>query len=155
ISNSALANLSIGNAGYGRSNEVIISNSNVDNVAYQGALEKDVNLKYSMSGGRITIPSNRRVTGATDNGSGLIRLAVDSTVGYTTGKETTITIGTGSQACAGTWVITVVDPTHVDLQGSAFGGTCAGGMGSTPLSWAIPGTNVSWSGRFYTQGPAF
>lgn len=60
------------------------------------------------------------VTGAANNGSGLIRLTVTSTTGWTTGDVKTISGVVGTTEANATWTITVIDGTHVDLQGSTF-----------------------------------
>ncbi|MBS0244090.1 MAG: hypothetical protein JSS20_18115, partial [Proteobacteria bacterium] len=72
-------------------------------------------------------PGAQSVTGAADNGSGLIRLTVDSTSGWTTGNSKTVSSVGGVTAANGTWTITVVDGTHIDLQGSAFSGSYTSG----------------------------
>ena len=61
------------------------------------------------------------VTGAASNGGpNLIRLTMTTTVGLTTGM--TITVGgiVGTVEANGTWEITVISGTTLDLQGSAF-----------------------------------
>jgi hypothetical protein len=60
------------------------------------------------------------ISGAADNGSGLIRLTVASTSGWTTGDSKTVSAVTGTTEANGTWIITVVDATHIDLQDSTF-----------------------------------
>lgn len=60
------------------------------------------------------------ISGATNNGSGLIRLTVRSTVGWTTGDVRTVSGVGGTVEANGTWAITVIDATKIDLQGSAF-----------------------------------
>lgn len=60
------------------------------------------------------------ISGAANNGSGLIRLTVASTTGWTTGDSKTVSAVTGTTEANGTWTITVVDGTHIDLQGSTF-----------------------------------
>jgi hypothetical protein len=60
------------------------------------------------------------ISGAADNGAGLIRLTVSSTTGWTTGDSKTISAVVGTTEANGTWLITVVDGTHIDLQGSTF-----------------------------------
>jgi hypothetical protein len=59
------------------------------------------------------------VTGAANNGSGLVRLTVDSTQGMKTGNNVTVAgaTGTGGFVANGNWTITVIDPTHLDLTG--------------------------------------
>lgn len=60
------------------------------------------------------------VSGAANNGSGLIRLTVADTTGMATGETWTVAGVTGTTEANGNWVITVIDGTHVDLQGSTF-----------------------------------
>lgn len=67
------------------------------------------------------------VSGAADNGSGLIRLTVASTASWTTGMVAVVSSVGGVTAANGSWTITVVDATHVDLQSSTFSGTYTSG----------------------------
>lgn len=60
------------------------------------------------------------IAGAANNGVGLIRLAVSSTATFTTGQTKKVSGVLGTIEANGSWVITVVDATHIDLQGSAF-----------------------------------
>lgn len=60
------------------------------------------------------------VSGAANNGSGLVRLTVSSTSGWTTGDQKTVASVGGTTEANGLWTITVVDGTHIDLQGSTF-----------------------------------
>lgn len=81
------------------------------------------------------------VSGAANNGSGLVRLTVDSTSGLTTGNSIRVSGIAGTTEANNGWIATVVDATHIDLQGSAFtnaytlGGSVAAGV-----------TTVRWSG---------
>jgi hypothetical protein len=74
------------------------------------------------------------ITGASDNGSGLIRLAVSSTTTFATGQKKTVSDVVGTTEANGTWTITVASSTAIDLQGSTFanayvsGGTIGGGI---------------------------
>lgn len=74
------------------------------------------------------------ITGASDNGSGLIRLAVASTTTFATGQKKTVSDVVGTTEANGTWTITVASSTAIDLQGSTFanayvsGGTIGGGI---------------------------
>jgi hypothetical protein len=87
------------------------------------------------------------VTGAANNGSGLIRITMASSAGLTTGQVETVAGVVGTAEANGTWTLTVVDGTHVDLQSSAFvnvyasGGTLGGGVSEIAL-----GTGLSMSG---------
>jgi len=67
------------------------------------------------------------VSGAADNGSGLIRLTVASTASWTTGMVAVVSSVGGVTAANGSWTITVVDATHVDLQSSTFSGAYTSG----------------------------
>jgi hypothetical protein len=72
------------------------------------------------------------ITGAANNGGGLIRLTVGSTTGMTTNMPAVV-LGVGGVPNANSpgydrpWLITVVDGTHVDLQGSTFAGAYTSG----------------------------
>lgn len=70
------------------------------------------------SGGQIL--NVEAVTGAANNGGGLVRLAIAATAGLYTGNSMTVSGIAGTTEANGTWSITVIDGTHVDLQGSAF-----------------------------------
>lgn len=60
------------------------------------------------------------VTGAANNGVGLIRLTIASTATFATGQVKKVSGVTGTTEANGVWTITVVDSTHIDLQGSTF-----------------------------------
>lgn len=80
------------------------------------------------------------ISGAADNGAGLIRITVSSTSALTTGDYKTISGVTGTTEANGTWPITVIDGTHFDLQGSTFsndyvsGGIVGGSMDALSFS---------------------
>lgn len=63
-----------------------------------------------------------RILGAADNGSGEIRLLLDTTRYLRDVTEIWIYSSTGGLALDGTWPITVVDGTHIDLRGSSYTG---------------------------------
>ncbi len=75
------------------------------------------------------------VTGAANNGAGLIRLTVASSAGISTGNQAIVKGITGTVEANGQWPVTVIDATHIDLQNSAFvnaytaGGTVDGSIG--------------------------
>lgn len=95
------------------------------------------------------------VTGATNNGSGLIRITVASTAGLSTGNVIQVGGIGGVSAATGVWTITVVDGTHLDLQGSTFSGSFTSngwygtGQDSTGIAWKEPGSIPS-STRVYS-----
>jgi hypothetical protein len=60
------------------------------------------------------------VTGAANNGAGAIRLTVPSTALYSSGQVVCVYGVQGTTEANGGWPLTVVDATHVDLQGSTF-----------------------------------
>jgi hypothetical protein len=65
-------------------------------------------------------PGAQTISGAANNGSGKIRLTVGSTSGWTTGDYKTISGVVGTTEANGTWAITVIDGTHIDLNGSTY-----------------------------------
>lgn len=64
----------------------------------------------------------RNVIGAVNNGSGLIRLSMATTNGLITNQSVIVQTINGVPNANGTWAITVVSPTQIDLQGSTFTG---------------------------------
>lgn len=77
------------------------------------------------------------VAGAANNGSGAVRLALPSTASYATNQIVSVYGIAGTIEANGTWKVTVVDGTHLDLQGSTFtnayvsGGTITNGSSFT------------------------
>lgn len=67
------------------------------------------------------IPEVVNVTGAVDNGSGLIRLEVLAH-NLVTGESVVVANVGGVPNATGTWIVTRIDASHVDLQGSTFAG---------------------------------
>jgi hypothetical protein len=62
----------------------------------------------------------RVISNAADNGSGLIRLTVNTASGMITDQPVTVADVVGTTEANGNWTITVIDLTTVDLVGSAF-----------------------------------
>ena len=62
----------------------------------------------------------KAVTGTANNGSGLIRITVSSTSTWSTGNLVQVFSVGGTTEANGQWTITVIDGTHIDLQGSTF-----------------------------------
>lgn len=85
-------------------------------------------------------PGAISVSGAANNGSGLVRLTVSSTSGWTTGDIKAVSGIVGTTEANGNWTITVVNGTHIDLQGSVFasayvsGGVVGGSLDALPFS---------------------
>ena len=69
----------------------------------------------------------RTVTGAANNGIGLIRLTIATTNGMITGQNVTVQDVSGVSSANGNWRITVMNTTQIDLQGSAFTGAYISG----------------------------
>lgn len=60
------------------------------------------------------------ILGMGNNGSGLIRLTLQDTSPFLTGQRWQVEEQVGQAAATGTWQITVVNPTTIDLVGSTF-----------------------------------
>jgi len=106
----------------------------------------------------LLVPSNPvaiAITGAANSGAGIIRLIVASTATITTGAEFSVTNVGGTIEANGLWLVTVIDSTHVDLQGSAFvnayvsGGVIQGQIGQAP----IPSDYLTWRRVTWTGSP--
>ena len=69
----------------------------------------------------------RTVTGAVDNGSGLIQLTIATTNGMITGQRVTVQEVGGVANSSGNWAITVISNTQIDLQSSTFSGAYTSG----------------------------
>lgn len=67
------------------------------------------------------------ISNAANNGSGLIRLTVTSTSGWTTGDIKVVANVGGVPNANGTFPITVINATTIDLQGSTFAGSYTSG----------------------------
>lgn len=80
------------------------------------------------------------IVGAANNGAGLIRLTVGDTSTFATGQVKVVAGVVGTVEANDSWTITVVDATHIDLQGSTFtnnyisGGTIGAGFEEISLS---------------------
>jgi len=105
--------------------------------------------------------TGRTVTGVANNGSGLCRITVDSTANYTTGRTAVVASLGGTTTCNGTYTITVIDGTHIDLQSSSFSGTftSGGAIGMPPTTATIGATqndgNVTWQNKGYAKGRSY
>ncbi len=104
----------------------------------------------------FSITSVATLTGAFANG-GIIRIFVFAGKFFTTGDSITITGAGGSMAVNGTWTVTKIDDTTLDLQGSDPTGTYTSGGAITTATiangtltggWVVQGSNLnSGSGR--------
>ncbi len=91
----------------------------------------NTSLVFTAQSGDSSVPAT--VSGAANNGSGLIRIATSPAHPFSTGNVVTVASVGGVAAATGTWTVTVIDSTHFDLQGSAFSGTYTSG-GTAKLS---------------------
>jgi hypothetical protein len=89
-----------------------------------------IDLQESGFGGAYTgggwVSRVLHVTGAADNGSGLIRLTIAGH-GYESGDTVNVHSVGGVANATGQWIVTVVDANHIDLEGSTFAGAYGGG----------------------------
>lgn len=89
----------------------------------QHAPPRDINFQFNINQGYVLEFGDntvtRAVTGAVTS-AGLIRLTLTSTRGLMTGFTMVVSGVVGTTEANGTWVITVVDATHVTLDGSTF-----------------------------------
>lgn len=84
------------------------------------------------------------ITGAADNGAGLIRIT-DAAHGYSDGINLRITGVTGTTEANGVWTIDVIDADTYDLLGSTFVNAYAAGGATRPALFAA--TDVGPPGR--------
>lgn len=145
----SIADLLVGASAYGAAGSFSGIGTVISSIETGGAGLNKIDVRGVWAGGTFTVPANMSISAAANNGSGLIRLTVGSSAGWSTG----IVGDAPGGNCSGTFPVTVIDATHVDLQGSAFTGTCTGSFGSLPLTWAIPRANVYFSGGQAPLGP--
>lgn len=74
----------------------------------------------------VSLSGLKAVTGAVNNGAGLIRLTVNGHGGITGDGMVTDRVG-GVPNASGQWIITRIDDNTIDLQGSSFAGTYTSG----------------------------
>lgn len=103
--------------------------------------------------------TGRAIVGVADNGGGLCRIQIDSTTNYTTGQTgSSVAPGTG---CTGSFVITVIDATHIDLIASTFSGvyTAGGYIGVAPVQSTKGATqsdgNILWENIGFAKGRTY
>lgn len=84
----------------------------------------------------------RVISNAADNGSGLIRLTVNTTSGMITGQQVTVADIVGTTEANGNWTITVISLTEIDLVGSTFANVYTSG-GYVVNNPALPYNNTT------------
>ena len=104
-----------------------------------------------------SIPTAINVTGAANNGSGLIRITLGGagTTGLVTGQEGSIASVNGTTEANGTWILTIISGTQLDLQGSTFVNTyVSGGSFQAPQGvCALPSDYMGWRRVTWTGTP--
>lgn len=112
---------------------------------------------YSGSGlvgtGTVSFLNSGSITGAVNNGSGLIRIT-SASHGLLTGDRITITGVGGVSNANGTFLITKITDDTFDLQGSTFAGTyTSGGTWNTTgrYKWTVAAT----AGNGYAAGSTY
>ena len=76
-------------------------------------------------------PGALQITGAANNGAGLVRCAVASTATLTSGQYVSISNVPGAVQIVSEWTITVIDASHFDLQRSAYSASFTGTLGGS------------------------
>lgn len=138
---------------YGRSDSSVCTRCIINSISMNGVADTGrgagITNFYAMNSGVISYPNGTTVLAVANNGSGKPRLTVFSTVGFATGAAANIS-NTCMVSINGTsGSITVVDGTHIDLLSATLGTVCAtpqGYVSNTAPQWAVPGTNVFWTG---------
>lgn len=69
----------------------------------------------------------RNITNVTNNGIGVIRLTINTTAGMKTGQKVTVREVEGVSAANGSWYVTVINLSQIDLQNSTFTGAYTSG----------------------------
>lgn len=88
-------------------------------IKYQGGYHEARSLDIAPSADFVPVVWEKAITDAANNGSGLIRLTLDA-ANYQSGNIVTVAGVTGTTEANGTWTVTKIDATHIDLQASTF-----------------------------------
>jgi len=127
------------------------SAANLDAI-YNGWINNLLNVNLSISFGTIkyTVASMQgkalltrtntslTVSGAVNNGSGLIRITTSTAHNMVTGNKVFISGVTGTTEANGLWTVTLVNTTQVDLQSSTFSNVyISGGAFRTGYGWTV------------------
>lgn len=158
ITNSTIPTLQLGPTSYGVPTSASCTNCVITNTIQAGGLvekgpsDVGANFYFTVKNGVFSYPNTVAVTGIADNGSGAVRLTVPSTRGWATGAFTSIQ-GIFARGPSNNLPkkITVVDDTHIDLQGTIFAGsvwTGGGSLNNSAPRWAVPGTNFFPTGQW-------
>lgn len=123
---------------YGLDRWSILINQSIE---YMAALAKP---GLTLDGLDSIAPTPLNVLGAANNGAGKIRLTLDAVSNSDfaiAGQNFIVVYGVeGTTEANGTWQVTIIDPTHIDLIGSTFtnaytsGGNIGGSLDALPFS---------------------
>lgn len=112
-------------------------------IIYDAAL---ANGKMANGSGSASYRHSFTMTGAADNGGGLVRVT-KAAHGLTTGQRVTISGTAGATGVDGTHIVTVISSSTFDLVGSTFGGVwTSGGVVNVTGAYAISHTLNSGDG---------
>jgi hypothetical protein len=104
---------------------------------------------FSTGAGLVARNLVMTVTGAAAGTGGVIRLTVNSTITVANNDTVLVANVTGTTEANGTWQITVIDATHIELQGSRFVNAYVSGGTATDVTTSPttqnPSVAISWS----------
>jgi hypothetical protein len=104
---------------------------------------------FSTGSGQATRAIIMNVHGAAAGTGGVVRLQVDSTQQVNTNDTVIVSAVGGTTEANGTWPVTVIDATHIELQGSVFAHAWTSGGTATdvtaPPNVINPMVAISWS----------
>jgi hypothetical protein len=104
---------------------------------------------FSTGSGQATRAIVMNVTGAAAGTGGVVRLTVDTTQQVLTNDTVIVANIGGTTEANGTWLCTVIDATHIELQGSVFVHALTSGGTATdvtaPPNVINPSVAISWS----------
>lgn len=144
----SIADLQIGAISYGSSGAFSATNTAIAALETSGSGLNNIDTRGIWASGTLTVPANMSVSAAISCGATCTELTVGTSAGWSSGLTLDISPGSGSDCgnfYAGTWSVTVVDATHISIP-VAFTSTCSASIGNLPLTWAVPRTNVYFTG---------
>jgi hypothetical protein len=104
---------------------------------------------FTTGSGQATRAIIMMVKGSAAGTGGVVRLQVDSTQQVNTNDTVIVSAVGGTTEANGTWPVTVIDATHIELQGSVFvHGWTSGGTATdvtAPPNVINPTVAISWS----------
>lgn len=111
-----LASVSLALAGFPSSGNQPKTGGYLNGITFTGSFSGGGWGTYNVAANQFTAA----VTGTANNGAGAIRLTMASTTSFVTGTTINVSSVGGTTEANGDWVITNVNGTHIDLQGSTF-----------------------------------